>query len=31
VAVSAANEELGIRYVKVADDMADFTGATRLV
>jgi cell wall-associated NlpC family hydrolase len=30
VAVSAADEELGIRYVKVADDMADFTGATRL-
>jgi peptidoglycan DL-endopeptidase CwlO len=30
VAVSAADEELGIRYVRVADDMADFTGATRL-
>ncbi len=31
VAVSAANEELGVRYVNVFDDMADYTGATRLL
>jgi peptidoglycan DL-endopeptidase CwlO len=31
VAVSAADEELGIRYVNVFDDMADYTGATRLL
>jgi cell wall-associated NlpC family hydrolase len=31
VAVSAANEALGIRYVNVFDDMADYTGATRLL
>ena len=31
VAVSAANEALGVRYVNVFDDMADFTGATRLL
>ncbi len=31
VAVSAADEELGIRYVNVFSDMADYTGATRLL
>jgi cell wall-associated NlpC family hydrolase len=31
VAVSAADEALGIRYVNVFDDMADYTGATRLL
>jgi peptidoglycan DL-endopeptidase CwlO len=31
VAVSAADEQLGIRYVNVFDDMADYTGATRLL
>jgi hypothetical protein len=31
VAVSAADEQLGIRYVNVADDLPDWAGATRLV
>jgi hypothetical protein len=29
--VSAADEQLGIRYVNVADDLPDWAGATRLV
>ena len=31
IAVSAADEALGIRYVNVADDLPDWAGATRLV